>query len=50
MSALPTIMPPSSMNPGSGGRMRAKSAPSVRPSKGSGPTALPAMAAPGCGR
>ena len=47
MSALPTIMPPSTMNGAIGGRTRAKSFASRRPSNGSGASARPASARPG---
>ena len=47
ISALPIIMPPSTMNSGSGGRTRSKSRPNRRPSNGRGETALPLIAAPG---
>ncbi len=47
MSFLPTIMPPSTMNGAIGGRTRAKSLPSSRPSNGNAASARPASARPG---
>src|SRR4029453_15788753 len=49
ISALPTIIPPKSMNSEIGGRTRQKSAPSRRPSTGSGTIAAPEKARAGRG-
>src|SRR5437899_99708 len=47
MSSRPIIMPPSAMNSPIGARSLAKSAPSSRPSNGSGASARPANVVPG---